>query len=111
MGTSFRKTAISNGIILMYSLSWMGTSKSRPPWSSPSSLGVSWSQMAAAVSGRVSQRPIYAIWYIRHLLSLLFHFIGNGSAQHPALANGIGSLIDQKFRIVFQRGIVNGIWI
>lgn len=42
---------------------------------------------------------------------MLFHFIGNGSAQHPALANGIGSLIDQKFRIVFQRGIVNGIWI
>ncbi len=24
-------------------------------------------------------------------------------AQHPAFANGIGSLIDQKFRIVFQR--------
>ena len=42
---------------------------------------------------------------------MLFHFIGNGSAQHPALANGIGSLIDQKFRIVFQRGVVNGIWI
>src|SRR5699024_9932542 len=73
MGTSFRKTAISNGISLMYSLSWMGTSKSRPPWSNASSLGVSWSQMAAAVSGRVSQRPIYAIWYIRHLLSLSYN--------------------------------------
>ena len=42
---------------------------------------------------------------------MLFHFIGNGSAQHPALTNGISSLIDQKFRIVFQRSIVNGIWI
>ena len=42
---------------------------------------------------------------------MLFHLIGNGSAQHPALTNGIGSLIDQKFRIVFQRGVVNGIWI
>ena len=40
---------------------------------------------------------------------MLFHFIGNGSAQHPALANGIGSLIDQKFRIVFQRAVVHGI--
>jgi len=73
MGTSFRKTAISSGISLIYSLSWMGTSKSRPPWSIASSLGVSWSQMAAAVSGRVSQRPIYAIWYIRHLLSLSYN--------------------------------------
>ena len=42
---------------------------------------------------------------------MLFHLIGNGPAQHPAFANGIGSLIDQKFRIVFQRSIVNGIWI
>ena len=42
---------------------------------------------------------------------MLFHLIGNGPAQHPAFANGIGSLIDQKFRIVFQRGVVNGIWI
>ena len=67
--------------------------------------------MAAAVSGRVSQRPIYAIWYIRYLLSLLFHLIGDGPAQHPALANGIGSLIDQKFRIVFQWSVVNSIWI
>ena len=65
MGTSFRKTAISSGISLMYSLSWMGTFKFRPPWNCACSLVVSWSQMAAAVSGRVSQRPMYAIWYIR----------------------------------------------
>ncbi len=32
-------------------------------------------------------------------------------AQHPAFANDFCSLIDQKFRIVFQRGVVNGIWI
>ncbi len=40
---------------------------------------------------------------------MLFHFIGNGSAQHPALANGIGSLIDQKFCIVFQRAVVHSV--
>lgn len=42
---------------------------------------------------------------------MLFHLIGNGPAQHPAFANDFCSLIDQKFRIVFQRGVVNGIWI
>ena len=35
--------------------------------------------------------------------------IGNGSAQHPALANGIGPLINQEFRIVFQRAVVHSI--
>ena len=60
---------------------------------------------------RVSQQPIYAIWYIRHLLSLWIYFIWYRPAQHPALANSIGSLIDQKFRIVFQWSVVNGIWI
>ena len=40
---------------------------------------------------------------------MLFHFIGNGSAQHPALANGIGPLINQEFRIVFQRAVVHSI--
>ena len=39
------------------------------------------------------------------------YFIWYRPAQHPALTNGISSLIDQKFRIVFQRSIVNGIWI
>ena len=34
---------------------------------------------------------------------MLFHFIGNGPAQHPAFANGIGS------RIIFQRAVVHGI--
>ena len=34
---------------------------------------------------------------------MLFHLIGNGPAQHPAFANGIGS------RIIFQRAVVHGI--
>ena len=63
--------------------------------------------MAAAVSGRVSQRPRYAIWYIRHLLSLWLYFIWYRPAQHPALTNDIGSFIDQKFRIVFQLSLIH----
>src|SRR5699024_6672995 len=94
MGTSFRKTAISNGISLMYSLSWMGTSKSRPHWSNASSLGVSWSQMAAAVSGRVSQRPIYAIWYIMHLLSLSYN----------------GGFLDGQIVVIHGDQLFGGLW-
>ena len=37
------------------------------------------------------------------------HFIWYRPAQHPALTNDIGSFIDQKFRIVFQRAVVHGI--
>ena len=37
------------------------------------------------------------------------YFIWYRPAQHPALTNDIGSFIDQKFRIVFQRAVVHGI--
>ena len=69
MGTSFRKTAISNGISLMYSLSWM-EHQIQTALEQCLQLGsVVVHRWRPAVSGRVSQRPIYAIWYIRHLLS------------------------------------------